>query len=563
MTQDEEERDNSVTTEDITEQTIISLGVAKSPYPDFAQKFIKRQGMNPAIVIQPNGVHVQSLVQGAVAGGGLDAGSVRDGLILPVDAAAIPLAQALDVDVQFTTAVEIADVDDALIAEFLPGGTVDQRAVEKKIQPKLAMASRMASMMMTDPATRSLTYQDMSAMYAKLMLAAMNIDSAAAQQIVLAAEPFPANAAAMVNTINVADAALNPDTLPDALSRGDVMMVEGTDFSAQDLQIVYWLAAPGRRLNPGANQADQHSLHISRPEIRVTLIRRQAAVAMPAAAMVTSTSLVRFCTDLATRREEWPDLMRGMYMAMEMMGKRIQPAVENRPREHIGSDLSVVPYMMPRPQDRSFFIRLLNDRPNIDSRAFAEVQAYGNAPLMHRVGIIAHYNALMSAAHTTTLYSMNLASEQIQNYISAGPAQPSPQFTNLVNSGVFTKAPGRLECSLAIKARSAIFTIKEGSQHVIPLHNGYLRRDFSTSFKHKTFKQVLHSFLKRSIFFSLTFDSTFFSSALTERTREISLAGNKLASEFRSILATLVAFSSTSFLTNIPINSTQTVSIAE
>lgn len=381
------------------------------------------------------GYQVGSWFGEAAASGGTDIPVQLWGTVLPVHEAPIDLGDPVvrhDLHVHTGDALEVSRFTQTHIAALFQGGRPSERFVTSALNPELQVANLVALKALTTSIERDWEVYDTSMVYAKLVFYSFLYDHFGQLGVVPALPAFNNEAPTW---INLDDGALDPSSIPNAIIRRDLTLVEGTDWfnNATDIQLVRWLHQSNRRLDGPANGQTPHSCYIQWPSIPITILGHGAVPAWPAAAQLTSTALLGFASRLAANRGEYRWFVKGIYAAMELLGTRL--TAQGNAFWPLRSNLSCADPDMPRVADYNVLFRLLKSFPPDSTDAKEEAEALLALSPITRLRTAALYNASLGAATTTLLHDLSITTNRLINWTGAEADTP-PLFVSLMSSAL-------------------------------------------------------------------------------------------------------------------------------
>jgi hypothetical protein len=387
-----------------------------------------------AVEIQANAITLRSMLVPSARGGRLDAPVAVTGAIFRFTREPLPPEHLNIMHVLPDVGTELGRTDRAEFKRLYNANV---------LQPVLRMASQPALRALNVGLELGLSYFDNYMMYAKMFYWAIVLELYNSIHHVPAATDYPVGDDHQF--INLDDASLNPTIMPDALCQGRIMLLEGTDYNADDLQALLLLCKPGFRVDGPPVGGTLNASYLHWPAIPVTVLMHGGAPAIPAAQIVPALSLYAFITKLAAQRHEWDSCMRGMYLAFDLLG--IQYVLDGQDYYPILSNLSTTDVYIPAPYDYNFMLRILGLYPNTNEASRVEVQTFLARRSVDRVRICTLYSACLSTFTTTTLYSLNIPVRYIIAW-GMGLALP-PLIVQVFNSGLLV-LKGRAPNSEAI-----------------------------------------------------------------------------------------------------------------
>lgn len=257
--------------------------------------------------------------------------------------------------------------------------------------------------------------------------------------------------------INMADPALDITSIPNAIQRKDIIIVENRDIydNPTDYQILYWLAKSGRRLDTIEGVQTPQAMYLTWPGVPITVLAQRAAPPAPVPVLVTSVSIVNFILNVSIKRAETEAALKGLYMAIELMGTRMILIPEQRWCP-LRSTMNVSNVQVARPADYNFMFRLLNIFPNCNLDHCDDTHAFIALPANARINLVALYNAIIGSAASTVLYDINITAQLLQMWC-AGAAGTPQEFNSVMNSAINQPKPGSAvnEAVLYVQVRRA------------------------------------------------------------------------------------------------------------
>lgn len=199
--------------------------------------------------------------------------------------------------------------------------------------------------------------------------------------------------------------------IDEALSSRFILVDETGDFYFSDMNVLRFLTDEGNKISTPSSGPVPHVLYIKWPAIPFAIFSNKPRPAPVDADLVTAGSLRFFAQRLASRRGEWRSLVKGAYIATELMGTRYKKVVV--PGEEVPhwwplrSNLSPDPVSLPCPSDNNFMNRVLGVYPSFTDEIKAEGQAFLSGARSHIHNAVL-YNAILSSATSTFLHGMNI-----------------------------------------------------------------------------------------------------------------------------------------------------------
>lgn len=401
--------DNSVITDAITSSLCSTMAINAPPMlADFCRVMVaKLPDLQSNFQVVAHQYTVRSTVYSSEIGGRLGVGAHQDNVVFRSLAEPLTAAQIVELTAKPGPSRKLGTIELALLDAYMQGGNVSERFVVSALQPKLNMANMTAARFLSEYLTSALEYCDNHVMYAKLLYQAMVYDIVSELGLTPAVIDFPQGGDPAF--VNLDDANLDYLTIAQPIVRGDIILVDRLDYTATDLQILFWLAKAGRRATD-AEAVTPHCVYVQWPAINVTVLNHGAAPAAPQAAVLTPSQIYAFVAKMANARGEASAAMRGMYLAMDMLGVvyNQREAVDNG-RYHFRT--SLMSFHSPdvvMPRDYNVLLRLLHIRPVSSPDAQVEYHALTSASQQDRVRLFALYSSTLQAMSTTVLYDMNI-----------------------------------------------------------------------------------------------------------------------------------------------------------
>lgn len=408
---------------------------------DFVRSLTPRiRDREDAFVFGADGVTVQSQICNSAPGGGFALPVLMEGLALPSPAPRPVGAQFHELQVTVTMARQTTQIDPVVLDHLMNAGVPSEKQVSSALQPNLRLANSVCLRQMGAIVGMANEVYDNCLMYAKLVHYAILLELVAATpDAQVQAIDLPAEAP--IQWINLDDANLNFNVFQDAIYNKRIVLFYGEDVGVADVPALLWLALGNRRLEPEAAHHAPEGVYTNWPTIPITLLGRGAAPVFPPAAVLPASSLLGLAFKLATKRAEWDDLMRGIYVAFDLIGVRYQ-GVEGRIGP-IKTDLSPRDVMLPAVADYNFIYRILHVYPTSKDESRSECEAFLQLPSMDRLRLAALYTAAYSSFVTTVLYGVNVNTALLQNWCTGGlvPAIANPIFMSGFNMPTASQPP--------------------------------------------------------------------------------------------------------------------------
>lgn len=379
-------------------------------------------------------ITLTSGVSPAAPGGGLGGNVDIVGHVLGFFAVPPNVQHVTNLSVRLNRARELGKIDAAAYAPYTQGGVPSLRALQSVLTGILRPAANSTVLTRITPLLEyARELYDNSFVYAKLFFYAMLVDEFAFLGAAPVAILYPADAGP--EFINIAAALYDGETLYSAMINRRFIFTVDRDYDPADLNVLYWLALGGRRIDgtPVAAAAQAaainrtpHACFVEWAAVPITVLIRAAAPAPPAAAVPTANQLIAFAMKMASSRNEWDSLSRGLYIAADQMGLRQMahavPVAGAVPAHQeylpLKSNLSGKDPYVPAPSDSNFLYRLLDIIPP-ESRVLnkADVSAWVGQQAAARTRSIVYYTAIQSVATTVAMSGVNLTRQDLESYL--------------------------------------------------------------------------------------------------------------------------------------------------
>jgi hypothetical protein len=205
----------------------------------------------------------------------------------------------------------------------------------------------------------------------------------------------------------------DPNAILQSLYQKRIILVQEVDFDMADLQIVYWIAKGGVRIDgPEAQQAHvMENTYVQFPPIPITILGHGPAPDAPPPHLLTPEYIIGYMMKLASRRNEWSSFNKGIYVSLDIIGLRYSE-VGGR-FFPVKSDLSPSHVYLPQVADYNFMLRLLKIYPkNMDSH-MVEPKAWAATNSQQRTRLMVLYTAILSSCTTTCAYDLNICTNHL------------------------------------------------------------------------------------------------------------------------------------------------------
>ncbi|ADK12923.1 proline-alanine-rich protein [Circulifer tenellus virus 1] len=436
--------DHSIHGAGVSEELLVDMVFEGSATPNFFSRFgttLRNQDGNfqniaAAAGVANSGFQIGSGISLAANGGGLEPahniwGTVFPSHFGPRAAGAAPQGRH-DIVVHAGGPREIGRFTASAISSFIQGGVPSERAVMSALSPYLRIpaANVNVARALVPLILSGWEYYDNSYLYAKLWFYVFLRDVyVAVGGNPPAVVPFPPNvhAPAWINLNGVN----NVHTIPNAIDGKSICLVNDKDVftgNPTDLQIIYWLTAAGSRLDGNAGQPTPDATYIQWEAINVTILAHADEAGAPQAALVSQSSIIDFIHRLATNRAEWSSALKGMYLALDILGIRYSD--HDNEQWAVRSNLSPHNPWVPGPADYNFLLRWLLIFPDDPAESRYECNVAAQMAPQTRARVAALYNAAVSTFTTTLLFDLNLTKQHLLQW-TTGDAELPPMAQTL------------------------------------------------------------------------------------------------------------------------------------
>lgn len=319
--------------------------------------------------------------------------------------------------------IQVGETNAAALMQFYQSGLPSSKLITSALEPVLRPANNQICRYIANDFSLNQRYYDNSTMYAKMFFLALVKDVADAMQTTLSALPFNPDDAPQF--INLADPALMSSALDGVISSGKMVLLESLDWDICDLDIIYALANAGQRYwVTGGNRAP-FGVAVSWPGIPFSVWYHQAhPPTAPGPTVITSGRLTEFAFRLAVSRAEVSSLLKGFYIAVELLGTTFSHSEDVEPaawwpltsQYHCNGGLR-----LPNMFDYNVLHRSLGLVPQSHLEHQEEIFTYPTLDTETRVLLVALYNSAMRAFTTTTLQDLSITTQDITNWCLALP----------------------------------------------------------------------------------------------------------------------------------------------
>jgi len=321
--------------------------------------------------------------------------------------------------VQWGPTAEKYDLDMTKLTPFYTGATINDKAVQNGLAPYLKITNQAVMRAMGDNLLESQYSTHNYAIYAKLIWFALVRDLFTQTAAAPVLQPFPDGFDPMF--VNLGDAQLHPAAVTNPIRNGNIILVEGFDWSLADLQALMWLAKPGHRYTGVVAQNIPHAAYVSWPGVNVVVYRTEAAPVLPPIEDVDPQVLYNLALKMAQVRGETECLLVGLYWVLDYIGVRwIRRDRRVHAQRHIHPFNGANSLRLPQPWDYNVMLRILGVKPPNPGFGLSEVQTWMQCAPMNRDNIAVLYAASIYVFATTYLYSLQITAERIVEWTTGG-----------------------------------------------------------------------------------------------------------------------------------------------
>lgn len=322
----------------------------------------------------------------------------------------------IDPVVTAAPSVRVNQLAEMAIADYMTAGNINDRTVQNTLNGFLHPANISVLRDIAFKLGEPIYFYDNTMIYAKLLHYTLLRQIMAHQQVVPIANAW----VAQVDFVNLDDANLNWQAVTATIERGDIVLVDGYDWVANEpgaLQLIQLLSTSAHPLGLPQAGVAPISRTTTWPQVHVTVLIHGAAPALPAAALIDHSIVLNFAKKLASSRNEQDQLLKGLYCAMEMVSTRLMHFAEDAGDKHpLSPFFGPANYTLPKPRDFNFMARFLNLRPQAPSTAvMSEIDAYSTRSNEEVCSTVALYAASIQAAATTYFAGANVTTQQLLN----------------------------------------------------------------------------------------------------------------------------------------------------
>jgi hypothetical protein len=426
---------NSVNVNNVTDKLLMDASDTQQAAPNFVQMYSSRM-IAADILDFDNAITMRSYICRSAVGGGTAVPVQVHGRILPYHLGRIAAHNRQTLNVEEMPGHFTGCLEKSAIEGLYNAGVPSERAVTSALQPILRVGNAALLRGISGAIAKNWDIYDNSIIYAKLIYFAAVLDCFQYINVQPAVLPFPAGDDPTWIDLDAAQ----PDILAvlNSVDLRHIILVQEVDFELVDLQLVYWLAKTGIRID-GPDAPDAHVLencYVNWPAVHITILGHGPAPGAPAPVLRTGSAVLSFALKLASRRNEWSDVNKALYIALDLIGLRYN---EFHGRFYpIRSNLSYHNLRLFRPADYNFMFRLLNIYPPSKEEDQREFRTWASSPSAIRTRLCTLYTVILSSASTTALYDFNLNTEILTQW---GMGLPMNQIAMSVFNSPFNTPP--------------------------------------------------------------------------------------------------------------------------
>lgn len=321
--------------------------------------------------------------------------------------------------------IQVGEVNTTALMQFYQSGLPSSKLITSALEPVLRPANNQICRYISNDFALGQRYYDNSTLYAKLVYLALVKDIADSMSTALSAQPYKPND--FPNFVNLADPALQGSVIDNAIGSGQIVLLDGLDWDVHDLDIIFALASSGQRYWVVGDNAAPHGAAVTWPRVPISIWYHQATPPpTPAPAVLESSRVIDFAFRLATARAEVSSLLKGFYVATEVLGvwfsKLAQPSQSQwwplTCQYHTNGGLR-----LPNMFDYNVLHRALGILPQCHLDHQEEIFTLPSLDLETRVTAVSLYVSAMRAFTTTLLQDLSIITQDIINWCLALPAR--------------------------------------------------------------------------------------------------------------------------------------------
>jgi hypothetical protein len=426
---------HSVNVNNVTDKLIVDMSDITQAAPNFIQMYANIM-IKASIIDFDNSIAMRSYLCRSAAGGGTAVPVPIHGRVLPYHLGRIAPHHRQTLVVEELPGRSTGLLEKSAIERLFNAGVPNKSAVTSALQPTLRVGNAALLRGIYGAIAQNWDVYDNSLIYAKLIYFAAVLDCYQYINVVPAVLPFPSGDDPIWIDRNADKPEIN--LLLNSVDMRRIILVQDVDFHMVDLQMVYWLAKSGVRID-GPDDADAHVMensYVHWPAVPITILGHGPAPGPPAPAIKIGSAVLSFALNLATRRNEWADVNRALYIALDLIGVRYN---EFQARFYpIRTNLSYQNLRLYKPADYNFMFWLLNIYPKTTEEEQREFRTWLSSSPAIRTQLCTLYTVVLASASTTALYDLNLTSEILTQW---GMGLPTSQLAMKVFNSPFNTPP--------------------------------------------------------------------------------------------------------------------------
>jgi hypothetical protein len=285
----------------------------------------------------------------------------------------------------------------------------NERSITSALQPALNILNPNMFRNTTGLIDCNWEFFDNSMLYAKMTYFAEVLECYQYINVVPVINPFAVGPDPIWFDLDAAQP--DPEIIRQAVYERKIVLIQNQDFNLTDLQLVYWLAKGGVRID-GPDGASAHVFengYVEWPSIPILILGRGPAPGAPDPQLRSGAAVLQFTARLASNRSEWRWFTKGLYIARDLVGLRY-----NEFHHHfypIKSDLSPSSVHIPDPADYNFLFRVIGIYPANDVEEQAEPRVWMAQQPAVRTRLSVLYTTIVASCATTVLYDINFSTD--------------------------------------------------------------------------------------------------------------------------------------------------------
>ncbi|CAH0392366.1 unnamed protein product [Bemisia tabaci] len=332
----------------------------------------------------------------------------------------------------------VSAVSRTLIDPFLTGGMPNMETFAAVWQPFFASANANFLGALVNSVDSHMFYYDVSAVYLKLAYWAMVLDNIQFMGLNPAFDSYPVGNP--ITWTDLTDTHTNSSALANAFAAGDLIFFEDVDYSRDELYLLVWLAHAGARVSVIAGQRSPDFIYVKFQEIKIHVVARRAQPApLPGPGNPTSAAIYGFLYRLATKRSEFIDYRKGLYLALNLLPIRFR--VHGGRHYRLSGTFSNFVPPVPKPVQRNIFVVWMRSVQPVEQDLRNEINNWSAARPFDRACVTALYAQLQRVFSTTIIGSYSLCVTNLIDYMIGASEQA---FANSVLGQLDTPPVGQL-----------------------------------------------------------------------------------------------------------------------